>query len=72
DCYSTREDGTEDSSACADHHDRLEALYAEANDTMAALDSHLDTGGPRPPPAPAPATSCTVRAASVRRRRVPR
>ncbi|BCK53919.1 hypothetical protein IU436_30275 [Nocardia farcinica] len=48
DCYSTREDGTEDSSACADHHDRLEALYAEANDTMAALDSHLDTGGPLP------------------------
>ncbi|PPJ01261.1 hypothetical protein [Nocardia cyriacigeorgica] len=48
DAYSTREDGTENPSACADHHDRLEALYAEANDTMAALDHHLDTGAPLP------------------------
>ncbi|WP_280490173.1 hypothetical protein [Nocardia carnea] len=44
----TRADGTEDPSACAAHHDRLEALYAEAADTMATLDAHLATGGRLP------------------------
>ena len=46
--YTTRPDGTEDPSACADHHDQLEALSAEAADTMAALDAHLSTGGRLP------------------------
>lgn len=46
--YTTRPDGTEDPSACAAHHDRLEALCAEATDTMAALDAHLSTGGRLP------------------------
>jgi DNA-binding GntR family transcriptional regulator len=48
DTYLTRDDGTEDPSACAEHHDRLEALYAEAADTMATLDAHLATGGQLP------------------------
>ena len=46
--YTTRPDGTEDPGACAAHHDRLETLYAEAADTMAALDAHLSTGGRLP------------------------
>ncbi|MEV3961543.1 hypothetical protein AB0M34_11690 [Nocardia sp. NPDC050193] len=46
--YTTRPDGTEDPSACAAHHDRLEALCAEAADTMATLDAHLSTGGRLP------------------------
>ncbi|WP_280419702.1 hypothetical protein [Nocardia carnea] len=46
--YTTRPDGTENPSACAEHHDRLEALCAEAADTMAALDAHLSTGGRLP------------------------
>ncbi|WP_280416847.1 hypothetical protein [Nocardia carnea] len=43
-----RPDGTEDPSACAEHHDRLEALCAEAADMMAALDAHLASGGRLP------------------------
>ncbi|NKY33840.1 hypothetical protein HGA13_12230 [Nocardia speluncae] len=46
--YTTRPDGTEDPGVCVAHHDRLEALYAEAADTMAALDAHLSTGGRLP------------------------
>ncbi|GGL20600.1 hypothetical protein [Nocardia jinanensis] len=48
DTYAARADGTEDPGSCADHHDRLEALYAEAADTMATLDNQLCTGAPLP------------------------
>jgi hypothetical protein len=44
------DDRVENPGDCADHHDRLEDLYSDASDLMAAMDDHLTTGG-RPPTA---------------------
>ncbi|WP_280271206.1 hypothetical protein [Nocardia wallacei] len=46
--YNADEDRVEPARDSADHHDRLEQLYRDASDLMAALDTHLTTGGPLP------------------------
>ncbi|PPJ25610.1 hypothetical protein [Nocardia nova] len=56
--YNRDEHRIERASEAADHHDRLEELYRDTSDLMAALDTHLPTGGPLPaawtPTTPAP------------------
>ncbi len=46
--YSTDENTVEAPGDAADHHDRLAELYRDASDLMAALDTHLTTGGHLP------------------------
>ncbi|WP_067902647.1 hypothetical protein [Nocardia vaccinii] len=46
--YTADENRTETPGETADHHDRLEELYREASDLMAALDEHLATEGALP------------------------
>ncbi|MFI7190145.1 hypothetical protein [Nocardia nova] len=59
--YNRDEHRIERASEAADHHDRLEELYRDTSDLMAALDTHLTTGGPLPVAwartAPAPHTA---------------
>ncbi|WP_063002536.1 hypothetical protein [Nocardia mikamii] len=56
--YNRDEHRIERAVEAADHHDRLEELYRDATELMAALDDHLATGGPLPtawtPVTPAP------------------